>query len=96
MLFEKDGTRGRFPDWETQAGFPPKRVNRPSERWLECCGFKSIRLANLADTTTAEQRSTDWMTFDSLETFLDPNDPSKTIEGYPGPRRALFVAEVQM
>jgi tRNA (mo5U34)-methyltransferase len=66
------------------------------ERWLERCGFKSIRLANLADTTTAEQRSTDWMTFDSLETFLDPNDPSKTIEGYPGPRRALFVAEVQM
>jgi len=66
------------------------------ERWLERCGFKSIRLADVSETTAAEQRSTDWMTFDSLETFLDPTDPSKTIEGYPGPKRALFVAEVQM
>lgn len=63
------------------------------ERWLERCGYKAIRLADLSETTTAEQRSTDWMTFDSLETFLDPNDASKTIEGYPGPKRAVFVAE---
>lgn len=62
------------------------------ERWLERCGFKNIQLADISDTTTGEQRSTDWMTFDSLETFLDPNDPAKTIEGYPGPKRAIFVA----
>ena len=63
------------------------------ERWLERCGFKRIRLADLSRTTPAEQRSTEWMTFDSLETFLDPEDPRKTIEGYPGPQRALFIAE---
>jgi len=63
------------------------------ERWLERCGFKGIRMADLSVTTTAEQRSTDWMTFDSLETFLDPEDSSRTVEGYPGPKRALFVAE---
>ncbi len=63
------------------------------ENWLERCGFKSIRLTDLSTTTSAEQRSTEWMTFDSLDTFLDPKDPSKTIEGYPGPKRAIFVAE---
>ena len=64
------------------------------ESWLERCGYRSIRLADLSETTTAEQRSTEWMTFDSLESFLDPADPSKTIEGYPGPKRAVFVAEL--
>ena len=63
------------------------------ERWLERSGFRDIRLADLSATTTDEQRSTDWMTFDSLETFLDPMDPSRTIEGYPGPKRALFIAQ---
>lgn len=63
------------------------------ERWLERCGFNDIRIADLSVTTTAEQRSTDWMTFDSLKTFLDPEDTSRTVEGYPGPKRALFVAE---
>jgi len=62
------------------------------ERWLERCGFQNIRLANLSTTTFEEQRSTDWMTFDSLDTFLDPDDSSKTIEGYPAPKRAIFVA----
>lgn len=62
------------------------------ERWLERCGFSNVQLVNLSTTTTDEQRSTEWMTFDSLETFLDPDDPSKTIEGYPGPQRATFIA----
>nr|WP_169730591.1 DUF1698 domain-containing protein [Carnimonas nigrificans] len=39
-----------------------------------------------------EQRSTEWMTFQSLKDFLDPEDQHKTIEGYPAPRRALLVA----
>jgi len=62
------------------------------ERWLERCGFQNIQLANVSTTTVEEQRSTDWMTFDSLDTFLDPKDSSKTIEGYPAPKRAIFVA----
>jgi len=62
------------------------------ERWLERCGFQNIRLANLSTTTSKEQRSTDWMTFDSLDTFLNSEDSSKTIEGYPAPKRAIFVA----
>jgi tRNA (mo5U34)-methyltransferase len=33
------------------------------------------------------------MTFDSLETFLDPEDSNNTIEGHPAPIRAVFIAE---
>jgi len=43
-------------------------------------------------TSTEEQRSTDWMRFNSLQDFLDPDDPKRTIEGYPGPLRATLIA----
>ena len=60
--------------------------------WLQRCGFQNIRVVDVSPTTIAEQRSTDWMPFDSLEKFLDASDHSKTIEGYPGPVRALILA----
>lgn len=60
--------------------------------WLQRCGFKNVRVVDVSKTSTDEQRATDWMTFDSLEQFLDPNDPTKTIEGYPGPMRAVVLA----
>ncbi len=43
-------------------------------------------------TTTEEQRPTQWMQFQSLPDFLDPEDELRTIEGYPAPRRATLVA----
>jgi tRNA (mo5U34)-methyltransferase len=61
-------------------------------RWLERAGFCDIKLVDVNATTTDEQRSTDWMLYQSLSDFLDPNDPSKTIEGYPAPLRATFIA----
>lgn len=61
-------------------------------RWLERCGFRHIDLLDISVTTTAEQRPTDWMTFESLPDFLDANDPTKTIEGYPAPVRAVLTA----
>ncbi len=60
--------------------------------WLQRCGFKNVRVVDVTKTSTDEQRATDWMTFDSLEKFLDPSDPTKTIEGYPGPMRAVVLA----
>ena len=62
--------------------------------WIKKIGFHNPRLVDQTKTTIEEQRSTEWMTFDSLETFLDPEDSNKTIEGYPAPIRAVFVAEV--
>jgi tRNA (mo5U34)-methyltransferase len=60
--------------------------------WLKKVGFKQVQCVDVSITSTGEQRSTEWMTFHSLEQFLDPNDCSKTIEGYPAPRRAIFTA----
>ena len=42
-------------------------------------------------TTVEEQRSTDWMTFESLADFLDPNDANKNVEGHPAPLRDIFI-----
>ncbi len=60
--------------------------------WLEKCGFVDVKIVDECVTTTDEQRSTDWMTNNSLPEYLDQTDPSKTIEGYPAPRRAILVA----
>ncbi len=60
--------------------------------WIEKCGFKNVRCVNLDQTSTQEQRTTEWMEWNSLASFLDPNDSSKTIEGYPAPLRAVIVA----
>ncbi len=60
--------------------------------WLKRTGFKNIQCIDVNTTRLEEQRQTDWMSFDSLQTFLDPNDYSKTIEGYPAPKRAIFIA----
>ena len=60
--------------------------------WLRKCRFRDIRLLDVTPTTTAEQRSTDWMTYQSLPDFLDPADASRTIEGYPAPKRAVLTA----
>ncbi|MDV3502982.1 tRNA 5-methoxyuridine(34)/uridine 5-oxyacetic acid(34) synthase CmoB [Marinobacter sp. M-5] len=62
-------------------------------RWLGRTGFRNARVVDVTDTTIDEQRRTDWMRFNSLEDFLDPDDSGKTIEGYPGPKRATVIAE---
>ena len=60
--------------------------------WLKRCGFKNINVVNIDITAHDEQRKTDWIDTESLQDFLDPNDNSKTIEGYPAPQRAIFIA----
>lgn len=55
-------------------------------------GFSNIECVDINTTSTEEQRSTEWMTFHSLEQYLDPEDQSKTIEGHPAPKRATIVA----
>ncbi|MEL7046134.1 MAG: tRNA 5-methoxyuridine(34)/uridine 5-oxyacetic acid(34) synthase CmoB [Pseudomonadota bacterium] len=64
--------------------------------WLQRLGFENPRLVDETVTTTEEQRSTPWMRFHSLADFLDPEDPSLTIEGYPAPRRAIVLAETSL
>lgn len=61
--------------------------------WMRKNGFNNPRMVDINTTSIDEQRATDWMTFESLEDFLDPEDHSKTIEGHPAPMRAVFLAE---
>ena len=61
--------------------------------WMKKVRFKHIRCVDVTPTTVEEQRPTDWMRFQSLPDFLDPQDSGKTIEGYPAPVRAVIVAQ---
>ncbi|WP_294963099.1 tRNA 5-methoxyuridine(34)/uridine 5-oxyacetic acid(34) synthase CmoB [uncultured Gilliamella sp.] len=60
--------------------------------WLHKCGFSEVKVVDISQTSLNEQRQTEWMTSESLADFLDPNDLTKTIEGYPAPIRAVFTA----
>lgn len=62
--------------------------------WLSKVGFQNIKHVDVSQTSLREQRSTDWMTFHSLANFLDPENPTKTIEGHPAPRRAIITAQL--
>jgi len=62
------------------------------ERLLRRSGFIEVRCIDLNATSTEEQRSTEWMRFQSLSDFLDPQDPRLTVEGYPAPLRATLSA----
>jgi len=82
---------------------PPERYAKMANVWflpstealenmLRKVGLENVRTVDVSQTTTAEQRATEWMTFHSLTDFLDPNDPSRSIEGHPAPLRATLVA----
>ena len=62
------------------------------KQWLEKCGFVDVKIVDMNITSTEEQRRTEWMVTESLADFLDPNDASKTVEGYPAPLRAVLIA----
>ena len=82
---------------------PPERYAKMANVWflpstealenmLRKVGLENVRTVDVSQTTTAEQRATEWMTFHSLADFLDPNDPKRSIEGHPAPLRATLVA----
>ena len=49
--------------------------------------FRDFEILAQKPTDASEQRKTEWIDGQSLENFLDPHDSSRTIEGYPAPRR---------
>ena len=63
------------------------------ETWLRRTGFTGIKVVDRSVTTSDEQRSTPWMSFESLREALDPADPGRTVEGWPAPRRVVVVAK---
>ncbi len=63
--------------------------------WLQELGFTNCVACDVTPTSLAEQRSTPWMTFESLQHSLDATNPKLTVEGHPAPVRACFVANWQ-
>lgn len=62
------------------------------ESWLKRARFENITCIDISKTTLEEQRRTDWINTESLNDFIDPEDPGKTVEGYPAPVRAVITA----
>ena len=62
-------------------------------RWLHDAGFTDVQCVSVDITSRLEQRTTQWMPFESLTESLNPEDLSRTVEGYPRPRRAVMIAK---
>ena len=62
------------------------------DRWLTLAGFTPSDVVDITATTPVEQRATDWMPHQSLADALDPDDPTRTVEGHPAPTRAVILA----
>lgn len=64
--------------------------------WTKKAGFKDVECFSIEATTTDEQRATEYAPWESLSDFLDPDDSSKTVEGYPAPIRICIKAKKQL
>ena len=62
------------------------------KNWCIRAGFEDFQVLATTITTSEEQRKTKWSFEQSLEDFLDPNDKTKTVEGYPAPKRVYIKA----
>ncbi len=63
------------------------------KNWLSRAGFENIEVIATTVTTSEEQRKTSWSFDQSLDDFLDSKDPTKTVEGYPAPKRVYVKAK---
>jgi len=57
------------------------------KNWCLRAGFSDFEVLETSVTDANEQRKTEWIEGQSLEDFLDPDDNTKTVEGYPAPKR---------
>lgn len=63
------------------------------QTWLQRCGFLDVEIIDESVTSTEEQRSTEWMQFESLQEALKPGAAEWTVEGWPAPRRVIAIAK---
>lgn len=62
------------------------------KNWCHRAGFETVEVLETMKTESSEQRKTAWIDTQSLEDFLDPDDDTKTVEGYPAPKRVYIKA----
>ncbi|MCR8695832.1 MULTISPECIES: tRNA 5-methoxyuridine(34)/uridine 5-oxyacetic acid(34) synthase CmoB [Campylobacter] len=84
MVLSPNGSYSKIPN----ISFIPSI--KALQNWVKRAKFKSFEILATKDTDSFEQRKTKWIDSQSLEDFLDPNDSSKTIEGYPAPKRVYI------
>lgn len=93
-----------IPGDSHQCLFPEERYARMRNVWfvptLEAMNhmLRRTKFIDLETVATnihepAEQRTTPWNPGPSYEAFLDPDDASLTVEGYPAPHRAIVLAK---
>ncbi len=58
--------------------------------WMKRTGYSDVKLFESHPMSSKEQRRTDWMTFESYDDFINRDDPSLTVEGYPAPHRVYL------
>ncbi|QEN07810.1 tRNA 5-methoxyuridine(34)/uridine 5-oxyacetic acid(34) synthase CmoB [Oceanispirochaeta crateris] len=100
LILESSGIPGDDP----YCLFPDGRYMKAPGYWflptasalknmLSRTGFHKIEMFENFKLDVNEQRQTDWAIYESLEHFLDADDPGKTVEGYPAPVRIYIRAE---
>ncbi len=102
MIMETIG----IPGEETICLFPEDRYSKmrnvwflPTlsclKNWINRTGFIDMEVVSVSTTNFEEQRQTKWCPppHQSLEDFLDPEDKTKTVEGYPAPVRFCIRAK---
>jgi len=62
------------------------------KNWCYRAGFEHVEVLAIKKTELDEQRKTEWIDSQSLNDFLDPEDESRTVEGYPAPKRVYIKA----
>ncbi len=62
------------------------------KNWCYRAGFSEVEVLAVKKTDLNEQRKTEWINSQSLNDFLNPNNPNLTIEGYPAPKRVYIKA----
>lgn len=91
-----------IPGQEDTALFVPKRYAGAKgfywlptlsclQSWTRRSNLRILAQTDAIPTTADEQRSTNWRVGDSLPEGIDPNDPTRTIEGHPAPLRIALL-----
>ena len=95
LVIEAEGTEtlspeGRYARMRNVHAIPSMPV---LANWLAQAGLPIAQVLDISKTGTNEQRSTEWMRFESLRESLDSDDDGLTIEGYPAPVRAALLVK---
>ncbi len=82
---------GRYARMRNVHAIPTVKTLRD---WLQQAKLPQVEVLDISKTSTDEQRSTAWMTFESLIECLDPHNHDLTVEGHPAPLRVMMLVQV--